>query len=367
MSSTQICDIMEKQILTSYGSAEVVKIPVADGGEGSVDAFLKAVGGERITVSAKDPYMQTMDGFYGMLSQQKNQPKTAIIEMAAVAGLPLVGDNLHPDKTTTFGVGQLILAAIEAGAKKIIVGLGGSATNDAGCGAASALGVQFYNKSGEIFVPTGGTLCNIDKIDVTHVHPSVKQVEILCMCDIDNPLFGKNGAAYVFAPQKGADSNMVQSLDDGLIHFANVLKTQLQCDVANLPGAGAAGGMGGGLTALFNAKLQMGIEVILNITRFDSLLNDADLVFTGEGKIDSQSLRGKVVVGVARYAKKRNVPVIAVVGDIEDPIDAIYAEGVSAVYSINRVAVPFSQAKTRAVKDLTLTMNTIMRTLGLFF
>lgn len=360
MSSSEICTIMEKSIHAYHPSAEVVSIPVADGGEGSVESFLTAVGGEKVQLSVKGPYFEDVQGFYGCLTDN-----TAVVEMAAAAGLPLVGDNRHAEKTTTYGVGQLIEHAAKAGCKKIIVGLGGSATNDGGAGAAAALGVRFMNAKGQPFIPAGETLCDIASIDVSGLSPALTGVELITMCDIDNPLCGPQGAAAVFGPQKGADEAMVKTLDDNLAHMAAVVKRDLGKDIINLAGAGAAGGMGGGMVAFFGSRLQMGIETVLDTVHFNSLLEGADLVFTGEGKIDFQSLRGKVVIGVARRAKEKGVPVIAVVGDIGDNIEEVYNQGVNAVFSINRVAVPFDEAKKRSKSDLMLTMDNLMRLISL--
>ncbi|RPF43202.1 glycerate kinase [Hydrogenoanaerobacterium saccharovorans] len=357
MSSTEICSIMEERIRAYYPDAEVISIPVADGGEGSVDSFLAAVGGKRVAVTVKGPYMQDIEAFYGVI----DNGSTAVIEMAACAGLPLVGENRQAHKTTTYGVGQLMAHAAISGCKRMIVGLGGSATNDLGAGAAAALGVCFADKDGNEFVPVGENLSQIAHIDTSRLLPELKNIEIITMCDIDNPLYGKNGAAYVFAPQKGADPAMVEYLDAQLKAGAEVIRSQLGTDIAQLAGAGAAGGMGGGMVAFFGSRLQMGIETVLDTVGFDSLLQGADLVFTGEGKIDDQSLRGKVVIGVARRTKKVGVPLIAVVGDIGDHIEAAYSEGVSAVFSINRVAVDFSEAKKRSKSDMALTIDNLMR------
>lgn len=356
MSSEKICSIMEKAIRPYYPEAEILSIPVADGGEGSVDAFLSAMGGRKITVPVKGPYFEEVEGFYGIVDGN-----VAIIEMAACAGLPMVGDNKHPDKTTTYGVGQLIVHAAKNGCKKIIVGLGGSATNDGGAGAAAAAGVKFYKKNGEEFIPTGGTLGEIDKIDLSGKDPALSAVPIITMCDIDNPLYGKTGAAYVFGPQKGADENMVEFLDSQLKSYAQIIQKELSLDVSQMPGGGAAGGMGAGMVAFFDSKLQMGIETVLDTVGFDEMLQGADLVFSGEGKIDFQSLRGKVVIGVAQRTNKYHVPLIAVVGDIGDNIEGAYEKGVSAVFSINRVAVDFKQARLRSESDLALTMDNLMR------
>lgn len=356
MSSTQICSIMENAIHTWYPEAQVISVPVADGGEGSVDSFLTAMGGEKITVTVKGPYMEEMESFYGALPGD-----VAVIEMAAAAGLPLVGDRLAAEKTTTYGVGQLMRAAADRGCKKMVVGLGGSATNDGGCGAAAALGVVFRDEDGKPFIPTGETLKNIASIDRSGLCPSLSGIEIITMCDIDNPLCGPVGAAAVFGPQKGADAAMVEYLDQGLYHLAEIARRDLNCDILDMPGAGAAGGMGGGMVAFFGSSLQMGIETVLDTVGFDQLLEGADLVFSGEGKIDFQSLRGKVVIGVARRAKRAGVPLIAVVGDIGDQIEGAYEEGVSAIFSTNRVAVPYSEAKCRSRHDMALTMDNLMR------
>ncbi|WP_422482245.1 glycerate kinase [Pleomorphochaeta sp. DL1XJH-081] len=360
MSSTQICSIMEQSILRYYPDAEVVSLPVADGGEGSVDSFLAAMGGQKVTLDVTGPYFQSVEGFFGVVNDD-----TAVVEMAACAGLPLVGDDKRPDQSTTFGVGELILAAAERGCKKIIVGLGGSATNDGGAGAAAAIGVKFFNKNGQEFIPTGGTLGDIVSIDASEKNRLLDDVEIITMCDIDNPLYGEQGAAYVFGPQKGADEKMVEFLDGNLRSLSNAIWENLGKNVSDLPGAGAAGGMGGGMVAFFDAKLEMGIEVVLDTVGFDELLDDADMVFTGEGKLDSQSLRGKVVMGIAKRTKQKNVPLVAIVGDIGDPIDGAYDRGVSAIFSINRVAKEFKQVMARAPQDLALTMDNLMRFLHL--
>ncbi|MBE6831215.1 MAG: glycerate kinase [Ruminococcaceae bacterium] len=357
LSSLEICSVMEQCIHEHDPSAQVVAIPVADGGEGSVDAFLAAMGGEKISVPSKGPYMEDITSFYGLV----NNGRTAVIEMAACAGLPLAGGRLEPDKATTYGVGLLMADAVKRGCKRIIIGLGGSATNDLGTGAAAAAGIRFLDSSGTAFVPTGGALSKIEHIDCSGLLPELREAEIITMCDIDNPLYGETGAAFVFAPQKGADDRMTVFLDEQLRAAAETIRRELNADVSNLPGAGAAGGMGGGMAAFFRSRLQMGIETVLDTVRFEELLQGADMVFSGEGKIDAQSLRGKVVIGVARRAKKAGVPLVAVVGDIADDIESIYEQGVSAVFSINRVAVPFSIAKTRSRRDLRDTFDNILR------
>ena len=357
LSSMEICSIMEREILKHFPRCQVCAVPVADGGEGSVDAFLTALGGEKIYVQVCGPYMEQMQAFYGLIG------KTAVIEMAACAGLPLVGEKKNPSLTSTYGVGQLMLHAMDRGVERIIMGLGGSATNDGGCGAAAALGVKFKNAAGESFVPVGGTLKDIAAIDMSGLDKRVKNTEIVTMCDIDNPMYGENGAAYIFAPQKGADMDMVISLDGGLRHLCHIIKQELGMEMSAVPGGGAAGAMGAGMAAYFGSTLQMGIEAVLDTVGFDALAADADYIFTGEGKLDSQSLRGKVVIGVARRAKKLAVPVLAIVGGAEADLEEAYAQGVQAVFTINRLPQPLSESAANSAENLAFCMNNVLRIL----
>ncbi len=357
LSSKQVCVIMKEQLQRFFPESTIVSLPVADGGEGSVDAFLTAAGGERKDVSVTGPYGKPVQGFYGVLPDKK----TAVIEIAACAGLPLVGENLNPEMTTTYGVGELILDAVHGGCTEIVLGLGGSCTNDGGVGAAVALGAKFYRSDGSEFLPTGGTLKDIDKIDCAALRNSLHGVRMIAMCDIDNPLYGENGAARVFASQKGADVSMIERLDNGLSHLGEIVSQYLGKDYSKIPGAGAAGGMGFGVVAFCGAKLQMGIDVMLNIIGFDNLLHSADLVFTGEGKLDSQSLRGKVISGVSTHCLQFGVPVIAVVGQIGSGFKPLYERGLTAVFSINPSAKPFSESRYHASENLSLTMESLAR------
>ena len=270
-------------------------------------------------------------------------------------------DRKDPRKTTTYGVGQLILAAAARGVKKIIVGLGGSCTNDGGCGAASAVGVKFYNDKGESFVPTGGTTHQIAHIDMSGRDKVLDGVEIVTMCDIDNPMYGPTGAAHIFGPQKGADPDMVLFLDEGIKRLAEVMKEDLGQDIARTPGTGAAGAMGAGMVAFFGSRLQMGIETVLDTVHFADVISDADMVFTGEGKLDSQSLRGKVVIGVAKRAKLQKVPVTVIVGGADRDVAAAYDMGVTAVFPINRLPEDFSISRHKSVENMTLTADNILR------
>lgn len=360
LSSRQVCQVMAGQLRRFFPQAQVKSIPVADGGEGSVEAFLAAAGGERRTRTVTGPFGEPVEAFYGVLGDGR----TAVIEMAACAGLPLAEGRLNPERATTYGVGELLLAAKEAGCTKAILGLGGSCTNDGGAGAAAALGAKFTRADGAAFVPSGGTLGEIAALDVSPVAQALQGMELTAMCDIDNPLYGEAGAAVVFAPQKGADAAMVARLDAGLRHLGQVSARCLGRDFSHLPGAGAAGGLGFGMAAFCGAQLRMGIDAVLDAVGFDSLLPGTDVVFTGEGKIDSQSARGKVVSGVAARCGKAGVPVVAVVGQIGQGFEEMYQQGLTAVFSINRAAQPFAESRFHAGENLALTMENIARLLA---
>ena len=359
LSAIEVCNIMKSSIKNLYKDANIISVPVADGGEGTVDAFLYALGGEKKSVWVSDAFNeQKILAHYAMLKDD-----IAVIEMATCAGLPLVKNRLEPDKTTTFGVGELIIDAINSGAKKIILGLGGSATNDGGCGMASALGVKFKDEQDQEFIPTGGTLSQIYKIDMNNIYPKIKDVEFISMCDVDNPLCGKLGASAVFAPQKGADEDMVKLLDEGLAHLAKIIKRDLHIEVKDIKGAGAAGGLGAGSIAFLQSKLTKGIDVILDTIKFDELVSKADIVFTGEGKFDSQSLHGKVVIGVANRSQKYKTPVIVVTGAIGENIQEAYNKGITAIFSINKEPMEFSKSALKSKENMILTMENILRLL----
>lgn len=360
LSSRQVCQVMAGQLRRFFPQAQVKSIPVADGGEGSVEAFLAAAGGERRMLTVTGPFGEPVEAFYGVLGDGR----TAVIEMAACAGLPLAEGRLNPERATTYGVGELLLAAKEAGCTKAILGLGGSCTNDGGVGAAAALGAKFTRADGTAFVPSGGTLGEIAALDVSPVAQALQGMELTAMCDIDNPLYGEAGAAAVFAPQKGADAAMVARLDAGLRHLGQVSARCLGRDFSHLPGTGAAGGLGFGMAAFCGAQLRMGIDAVLDAVGFDSLLPGTDMVFTGEGKIDSQSARGKVVSGVAARCRKAGVPVVAVVGQIGQGFEEMYQQGLTAVFSINRAAQPFAESRFHAGENLALTMENIARLLA---
>ncbi len=354
VSSREICEIAQRVIPRHFPACEVVCIPVADGGEGTVDCFIQAMGAQRVGVTVTNALGEKSTAAYARLGE------LAIIEMAAAAGLPQVGALRGPGTATTYGVGELIAHAVDSGCRKILLGLGGSATNDGGCGCAAALGVRFYDADGQSFVPVGDTLGRIARIDTAKADELLRSVEITVMCDVTNPLYGPTGAAYVFAPQKGADAEKVKSLDAGLRHFGDVIRSQYGLDVSAMPGAGAAGGMGAGCVALLGGTIQSGIDAVLDVTGFDRQLEGADLVITGEGRIDSQSADGKVVSGVARRTRAKGIPLIAIAGGIADSAGAVYDIGVSAMFSTDRAALPVDMLGARSPGDYEATLSDIM-------
>ena len=357
MDSIQVCSIVEEGIRNILQDVEIVKIPIADGGEGTVDAFLSAFGGEKINVTVQGPLFQDVVASYGILKDGR----TAVIEMAEASGLILAGEDKNPCLTTTFGTGQLIRNALDNCCETIIIGIGGSATNDGGIGMAAALGVRFLDcNAGEVPL-TGGGLGNICSIDVSDMDCRIKGCKFIVACDVDNPLYGPNGAAYVYSPQKGADAEMVQLLDRNLKHYADVVQRDLGIDMQAVPGSGAAGGLGGGLYAFLGGVMMSGINIILDRINFDGIINNTDLIITGEGRIDGQSLRGKVPVGIANRARKAGIPVIALVGDIGNGTDAIHETGITAIFSINRTAMDYPKIKAYSPEYLLKTVEELIR------
>jgi len=355
LSSIEICDSIKEKVLEFFPDCNIKAIPVADGGEGTVDCFLYAMNAEKVETQVKNAYLEPVTVYY---AKMKNQ---AILEMAQPAGLPQVEGRLNPKVTNTYGVGEMILHAVKNGCNDIVIGLGGSCTNDGGTGAAAALGTVFKNAKGESFIPSGGSLKNIVSIDTSETRKILKNVKITAMCDINNPMYGLNGAAYIFAPQKGADEEMVKELDDQLIALSELIKKELGVDVSAMEGAGAAGALGAGIVAFLGGELKSGIETVLDMIDFDTLIKDAGMVFTGEGRIDSQSLGGKVVIGIAKRAKEQEVPVTAVVGSIGDGADGAYDLGVSAIFSINQKAEDFSVSRFHSRENLAATIDSLMR------
>lgn len=314
ISAQKVCKIIRDAIYDIGKSIEVLISPMADGGEGTVDTIVESYNGRYVYLEVNGPLNDVVNAKFGVLDRSN----TAIIEMSAASGLWLLPEkNRNPMETTTFGTGQLIKKAIEIGCKKIIIGIGGSATNDAGMGMAQALGVRFYDGSGKILGRGGKQLEFIKRIDIAGIEPLIKGVDISVACDVDNPLYGKNGAAFVYGPQKGADKSTVALLDRGLVNFASIVKKDLGKDISEIKGGGAAGGLGAGLVAFLDAKLLPGADLIINLTGLEKKIKSADLVITGEGAMDNQTYSGKSGYGVAKTAKKYGVPVIAINGSVD--------------------------------------------------
>lgn len=356
MDSINVCNIVEKGIKNIRPEIKTITIPIADGGEGTVDAFLNAIGGIKVTKKVTGPLFDKIEATYGILDDG-----SAVIEMAQASGLPLVEGRENPLKTTTYGTGELIQDALEKGCSKIIIGIGGSATNDGGVGMAAALGVRFLQEDNSEIDLTGEGLGSLATIDTSNLNSKISDCQFIVACDVDNPLYGANGAAYVFAPQKGANAEMVKILDENLKHYAGIVNRDLGINLQKYKGSGAAGGLGAGLVAFVDAQLKSGINILLDAVDFDVLVADADLIITGEGKIDGQSLRGKVPVGIADRAVKYHKPVIAIVGAIGDETDALYERGISSIFSINQRPEAFEIAKNYSEENLLKTTESIIR------
>ena len=344
LTAAEVCDIIGQAFRDTIKNAEITKLPAADGGEGLCACMKQILGGETVKTSVCGVFGERMAAEYLMLSD-----KTAVVEMAVCAGLPLAGDNKNPEKATTFGVGELIKHAVSNGAEKIILGLGGSATNDCGLGMASALGWRFAGEKGNEFVPTGETMHNIMNITPPQ---NTFDIPVIAACDVENPLYGKNGAAYVFAPQKGADEAMVIRLDSALRRVAETIKSKLDIDVSSMKGAGAAGGMGAGAVAFLDAELKKGIDILLDAAEFDRKVAEADLIITGEGRLDFQSVNGKVISGIAQRTAMQNKKVIAICGSRGDGAEKIKKFGVSELYFSCETDKPFDEIIRTCRKDL---------------
>lgn len=329
-----VAEVIKNALLNAMPDAEITEIPIADGGEGTLDCFCASLRGERICAQVTGPNFNPVEAEFLLCGE------TAVIEMAQAAGLPLANP-VSAKNTTTYGVGELILRAEALGAKRIILAIGGSATNDAGCGMAAAMGTKFFDKNAREFIPVGESLCEIERIEFGAAR------DLTVLCDVKNPLYGTNGAAYVYAPQKGADEREVEMLDNGLRHLAQLLCGYGHC-VADLPGAGAAGGLGAGAVAFCGGRLRRGIDEILDITGFDALAAQADLIITGEGSLDEQSFCGKVIDGI--IASAGDTPVVAVVG--VSLLDSPEKHGISAVFEANEQHKPFEEIKDSALTDL---------------
>jgi glycerate kinase len=349
---------IERGIRNVERDIAVKLIPMADGGEGTVEAMITALGGEIIPARVKGPLGETTDAFFGLLEDRT----TAVIELAAAAGLNLIPANLrNPLLTTSYGVGELIRHALETGAKKLILGIGGSGTNDGGAGMATALGVRLLDRHGQEIRFGGGHLTEITDIDFSGFDPRLSDMEIMAACDVTNPLCGPQGASAVYGPQKGATPETVALLDKNLQHYAEIIQKSTGLQVRDIPGAGAAGGVGAALIAFLKANLQPGAQLIMRAADMDKVLNDADLVITGEGLTDHQTLFGKVPLAVAEKAVKHQVPVVCLSGGLTEDAQLLYKHGFSGVFSITEGPVSLADAIQNAEVLLERAAERILR------
>jgi len=359
LAASQVAFFMEEAIREVSPQIQVERVPIADGGEGTVDAFLASSGGEKRYLTVTGPLGEPVKAFFGILPDH-----TGVIEMAAASGLPLVPpDRRNPLLTTTYGTGELIKGALAAGCRRLVIGIGGSATNDGGLGMAQALGGIFLDGTCYPLGLGGRELASLEKIDLRGLDSRLQGMEILVACDVDNPLWGPTGAAVVFGPQKGADPEMVRQLDEGLKHMAGVVRRELGKDIGEMPGAGAAGGLGAALVAFLGAILSPGIEVMIAVTGLEEKIAGADLVITGEGNTDYQTARGKAPVGVGRIARKYGVPVIALSGGLGMEVERVYEAGLDAVFSIVPGPLTLEEALDRAPELLKKATANLIRLL----
>ena len=322
LSALESCDILERVAARHFPGAETISVPVADGGEGTVDALLRAMGGERRQMQVSGPIFEPVTATWGMLSDGA----TAVMEMAQASGLPYVPqDKRDPRNATTLGTGEMLAEAIRQGARKILIGIGGSATNDGGIGLLTALGAVFTDAAGKRVSPVGGALATVAHADFSGLMPELRQTQITVICDVTNPLLGENGATFIYGPQKGATEAIRDELEAGMAHYAKVVQDALGRDIASFPGAGAAGGLGAALGGVLGATLKSGIDAVLDAVDFDKKLDGVSLAVTGEGRIDGQSVRfGKVPVGVAKRCAARGIPTVAIVGGIGEGAEGLY-------------------------------------------
>lgn len=362
MTAKEVCIAMEKGLRKVYDQANFVHVPMADGGEGTVQSLVDASGGQLYTAEVTGPLGTPVTASYGILGDGV----TASIEMASASGIHYVNkETRNPMITTTYGTGELIRECLDKGIKKIIIGIGGSATNDGGTGMAEALGVRFLDEAGEPLPRGGGSLNRLAVIDTSALDPRLQEVQLIVASDVTNPLCGDRGASRVFGPQKGATPEMVEHLDASLRHYADIARQQLGKDVADTPGAGAAGGLGAGLLLFTRSEMRKGIEIVIEYTRLKEKLADADYVLTGEGGIDFQTQYGKTPFGVAQAAKEAGKKVIAVAGYIGEGVEVLYGEGIDAVFGIVPGASELEQVLAEGPRNVERTCENIARLLKL--
>lgn len=361
MTAKEACDAMERAIKKVIKDAECIKVPMADGGEGTTTSLVDGSNGKIYTTEVTGPLGNKVEAEYGIMGDNE----TGVIEMAMASGIQLVKrEERNPLIATTYGTGELIKALLDKGVKHILVGIGGSATNDGGAGMIQALGGKLLDKDGNEVKFGGGYLNEIEKIDLSSLDSRLKDVKIEVACDVTNPFIGEKGASAVFGPQKGADSEMVKILDSNLAHFAEVIKRDLGKDIAYVQGAGAAGGLGGALLAFLDAELKRGIEMVIDHTNLREKVKGADFVFTGEGSIDGQTLFGKTPIGVAKTAKEAGAKVVAFAGRVADDADTLYDGGIDSIFSILNEVVSLDKALEGGVHNLEKTVENVVRILA---
>ncbi|BET42258.1 glycerate 2-kinase [Atlantibacter hermannii] len=359
--AAEVAQAIEKGFREIFPDAQYVRVPVADGGEGTVDAMISATDGSKITTQVTGPMGERVNASWGMSGDNN----TAFIEMAEASGLSLVPlEQRNPLITTSRGTGELILHALDHGARNIIIGIGGSATNDGGAGMVQALGAKLTDAAGNAIGNGGGSLIALNTIDISGLDPRLKECTIRVACDVTNPLVGEKGASRIFGPQKGATETMIVELDRNLGHFADVIKKSLRVDVKNVPGAGAAGGMGAALMAFLNAELRSGIEIVTEALNLEEHIHDCTLVVTGEGRIDSQSIHGKVPVGVANVAMKYHKPVIGIAGSLTPDVGVVHQYGIDAVFSVLTSIGSLEEALKNAFENIYRASRNIAATLN---
>ena len=346
LTAVEVSDAIEQGIREIFPEAEIKKIPMADGGDGTVQCLVNATGGKILREKVTGPLGDEVLASYGILGDKR----TAVIEMAEASGLTLVPENKrNPLITTTYGTGQLIKATLDQGCRKMIIGIGGSATNDGGAGMVQALGVKLLDREGREIGFGGEELKKIIRIDISYMDKRLSNTKVVVASDVTNPLCGPKGASRIYGPQKGATPEVIEELDESLAYFADVIKRDLNKDVKDIPGAGAAGGLGASLMAFLDAELRPGIEIMVEIAKLEQAIKDADLVITGEGKIDSQTIYGKAPIGVAKIAKKYNIPVIAIAAIIGDDADIVHQYGIDNLIKVSEPPMSLTETKPNKV------------------
>ena len=363
LTALEVAASIERGIRKVIPNAEIVKVPMADGGEGTVQSLIDSSQGSIVKAKVIGPMGNQVQAHFGLMGNSH----TAVIEMASASGIHLAEpENRNPLITTTFGTGQLIKAALDLKVNHLILGIGGSATNDAGMGMCQALGIQFLDEKGNSLGYGGGELDKLAKIDLTNLDPRLANVTLEVACDVTNPLCGPTGASHVFGPQKGATPEMITRLDANLAHFADVVLEQLGVDVKNIPGAGAAGGLGAALYGLLNATMKPGIDIVIEATQLEQAIQGADVVITGEGRIDSQTIHGKTPSGVAKVCKAANIPVIGIAGCLSPDCAVVHDYGIDAVFDVVPGATDLQSALENASSNLELTARNVAALLVMF-